>query len=253
MTIPNTIANSIYGPMIVNQNDQYIGQSILQLGAWAKDDIELIASFCDLILETKPKMVLYDVGANIGTHSIALAKKFGDRISVRSFEAQRQIYYMLCGNVAINGLDNINCEYAAISDVANNIIPIQLPDYNSVNNFGGVELMPAQHSDNQNMAKPNLEYVKTVTIDSFNDAVDFIKLDVEGMEHYALMGAQQTLAHHRPVCFVEMLKTNTKTVKEIFCNLNYIAYAYKKDDWIFCPAESDFELSGIPTIALDEL
>jgi hypothetical protein len=253
MTIPNTIADSVYGPMIVNTNDQYIAQSIIQFGAWAKEDIELIASFCELILETKPKMVLYDVGANIGTHSIALAKKFGDRISVRAFEAQRQVYYMLCGNVAINGLDNVTCEYAAISDVANNIIPIQLPDYNSVNNFGGVELMPAEHSDNQNMAKPNLEYVKTVTIDSFDDAVDFIKLDVEGMEYYALIGAMQTLGNHRPICFVEMFKTNTKLIKEIFHNLNYIAYEYNSENWIFCPAESDFELDGVATIALNEI
>jgi FkbM family methyltransferase len=253
MTIPNTIANSIYGPMIVNQNDQYIGQSILQLGAWAKDDIELIASFCDLILETKPKMVLYDVGANIGTHAVAIAKQFGDRISVRAFEAQRQVYYMLCGNVAINGLDNVNCEYVAVSDVLNNIVPIQLPDYNSFNNFGGVELMPAEHSDNQNMAKPNLEYVKTVTIDSYNEVVDFIKLDIEGMEYYALIGAMQTISNHRPICFVEMFKTNTKLIKEIFCNLNYIAYEYNSENWIFCPTESDYELDGVPTIALDEL
>jgi FkbM family methyltransferase len=253
MTIPNTIADSVYGPMIVNTNDQYIAQSIIQFGAWGKEDIELIASFCELILETKPKMVLYDVGANIGTHTVALAKQFGDRISVRAFEAQRQVYYMLCGNVAINGLDNINCEYVAVSDVLNNIVPIQLPDYNSSNNFGGVELMPAEHSDNQNMVKPNLEYIKTVTIDSYNEAVDFIKLDIEGMEYYALVGAMQTLDTHRPICFVEVLKANTKLIKEIFHNLNYIAYAYHPDNWIFCPAESDFELDGVPTIRLDEL
>jgi hypothetical protein len=77
MTIPNIIVNSIHGPMIVNENDQYIGQSIRQLGAWAQDDIDLIASFCDIILANKPKMVLYDVGANIGSHTVALAKKYG--------------------------------------------------------------------------------------------------------------------------------------------------------------------------------
>jgi len=250
MTIPNIIVNSVNGPMIVNENDQYIGQSIRQLGAWAQDDIDLIASFCDIILDNKPKIVLYDVGANIGTHSIALAKKYGNRISIRSFEAQRQIYYMLCGNVAINGLDNVICEYAAVSNVADTIISIQLPDYNTVNNFGGVELLKPEYSDNQNMTKPNMEFIKTTTLDSYNDSVDFIKMDVEGMEHLALEGARQILAKHRPVCFVEIMKTDQTCVKQIFKELNYIAYAYKQDDWIFCPAEGDFELNGVNTIDL---
>lgn len=250
MTIPNIIVNSIYGPMIVNQNDQYIGQSIRQLGSWAQDDIDLIASFCDLILANKPRMILYDVGANIGTHTVALAKKFGDRITIRAFEAQRQVYYTLCGNVAINGLDNVICEFVAVSDIPNNIIPIQLPDYNTVNNFGGVELIQAEHSDNQNMIKPNMEFIKTTALDTYNDKVDFIKMDVEGMEHLALEGARYLLATNRPVCFIEMLKTDQSKVKAIFKELNYIAYAYKKDDWIFCPEESEFELKGVEQVDL---
>ena len=186
MTIPNIIVNSIHGPMIVNENDKYIGQSIRQLGTWAQDDIDLIASFCDIILNNKPSMILYDVGANIGTHTIALAKK-GNRISIRSFEAQRQIYYMLCGNVAINGLDNVVCEYLAVSDKSDETIDISLPDYNTVNNFGGVELIKAEHSDNQDMDKPNTESVVTCTLDNFDEPVDFIKMDVEGMEHLACL------------------------------------------------------------------
>lgn len=250
MTIPNIIVNSIHGPMIINQNDQYIGKSIQQIGTWAQDDIDLIVSFCDIILDNKPKMILYDVGANIGSHTIALAKKYGNRITIRSFEAQRQVYYILCGNVAINGLDNVICEYAAVSDKANNTIPIHLPDYNMVNNFGGVELIIPEYSDNQNMTKPNMDLIKTTTLDSYNDSVDFIKMDIEGMEHLALEGARQILTKHRPVCFVEIMKTDQNRVRQIFKELNYIAYAYKQDDWIFCPAESDFELNGVTIVDL---
>jgi FkbM family methyltransferase len=250
MTIPNIIVNSVHGPMIVNENDKYIGQSIRHLGSWAQDDIDLIANFCDIILDSKPNMVLYDVGSNIGTHSIALAKKYGNRISVRAFEAQRQIYYMLCGNVAINGLDNVVCEYLAVSDVSDQTIDIALPDYNAVNNFGGVELVKPNYSDNQDMVKPNTESVVTCTLDSFDEPVDFIKMDVEGMEHLALAGAKGLLAKYRPVCFIEIMKTDQNRVKEIFKELNYIAYVYKQDDWIFCPAEGDFELNGVNTVDL---
>jgi hypothetical protein len=68
--------------MIINANDQYIGRSIEVYGAWAQDDIDLIKSLIDLLLAKKEKVVFYDVGANIGTHTVALAKIFGNRISV---------------------------------------------------------------------------------------------------------------------------------------------------------------------------
>ncbi|MBA3835829.1 MAG: FkbM family methyltransferase [Sphingomonas sp.] len=42
------------------------------------------------------------------------------------------------------------------------------------------------------------------TIDSFEfDAVDLIKLDIQGAEYPALVGARQTILRHRPVIMVE--------------------------------------------------
>jgi len=239
--------------MIINSNDQYIGRSIELLGSWAKDDIELIESFCSHILVHKPSMTFYDVGANIGSHTIALSKKFGNQITIRAFEAQRQIYYILCGNVAINGLDNVICEHLAVSNTSDKTIDIALPDYNTVNNFGGVELIKPKYSDNQNMIKPNSESVVTCTLDSFDEPVDFIKMDVEGMEHLALVGAKNLLTKYRPICFVEIAKTDKAKVKSIFQNLNYIAYEYNSGDWIFCPSEGDLKMEGIDEVILNEI
>jgi FkbM family methyltransferase len=240
--IPNKIVNSTYGPMIINANDQYIGRSVEIYGAWAQDDIDLIKNLLDLLLAKKEKVIFYDVGANIGTHTVSLAKLFGNKIAVRSFEAQRQIYYVLCGNVAINGLDNVHVHHAAVSNVANDSITVDLPDYTLPNNFGGLELIQTERTDNQYMTKTRRETVNTVTIDQFDDAVDFLKLDIEGMEHLALQGAKKTIDTHRPICFVEMWKTDIEAVKKFFKQANYRAYAYKPDDWIFFPNEGTLGL-----------
>jgi len=240
--IPNKIVNSTYGPIIINANDQYIGRSVEIYGAWAQDDIDLIKSLLDLLLAKKEKVIFYDVGANIGTHTVSLAKLFGNKIAVRSFEAQRQIYYVLCGNVAINGLDNVHVHHAAVSNVANDSITVDLPDYTLPNNFGGLELIQTERTDNQYMTKTRTETVNTVTIDQFDDAVDFLKLDIEGMEHLALQGAKKTIDTHRPICFVEMWKTDIEAVKKFFKQANYRAYAYKPDDWIFFPNEGTLGL-----------
>jgi FkbM family methyltransferase len=228
--------------MIINANDQYIGRSIEVYGAWAQDDIDLIAGLVDLLLQNKPQLIFYDVGANIGTHTVAVAKKFAGRIAVRSFEAQRQVYYVLCGNVAINGLDNVHVHHAAVGDQSNDSISVELPDYTLPNNFGGLELIKTERTDNQYMTKTRTETVNTVTIDQFNEAVDFLKLDIEGMEHLALAGAKHTIDAHRPICFVEMWKTDIEAVKQFFKAANYRAYAYKPDDWIFFPEESTLGL-----------
>jgi FkbM family methyltransferase len=228
--------------MIINANDQYIGRSIELYRAWAQDDIDLIVGLIDLLLQNKPQVIFYDVGANIGTHTVAVAKRFAERVAVRSFEAQRQVYYVVCGNVAINGLDNVHVHHAAVSNVANSSIMVDLPDYTLPNNFGGLELIQSERTDNQYMTKTRRETVNTVTIDQFDEAVDFLKLDIEGMEHLALQGAKKTIDTHRPICFVEMWKTDIEAVKKFFKQSNYRAYAYKPDDWIFFPDESTLGL-----------
>ncbi len=240
--IPNRLVNSHYGPMIINAHDRYIGASVEQLGAWAADDIELIRSMIDILLQDKEQICFYDVGANIGTHTVALGRYFGSRIQIRSFEAQRQIYYMLCGNVALNGLDNVICEHRAVSDQVNQTIEITLPDYTKVNNFGGFELMPPAHSDNQDMTRGHSESVVTTTIDSFAECIDFVKLDVEGMEHRVLAGARHTFEQHRPACMLEVLKTDRSAVETFFRFMDYDIYALRADDWIALPHEGNVEL-----------
>lgn len=240
--IPNRLVNSHYGPMIINENDRFIGRSIEHFGTWAADDIELIKSICHILLENKSHLHVYDVGANIGTHTVALAKHFGHRITIRSFEAQRQIYYMLCGNIAVNGLDNVYCEHLAVSDQESSSISISLPNYQQENNFGGLELLPPCHSDNQYMTKNGSELVHTTTIDHYSEQVDFIKLDVEGMEHLALRGAEETFTKYKPICFFEVLKTDVEQVKIFFAKKDYKIYQLRPDDWIAVHKDSDVDL-----------
>ena len=239
--IPNKLVTSHYGPMIINTNDKYICRSIEQHGAWAADDIELLKSIVDILLADRAQVCFYDVGANIGTHTVALARHFGSKITIRAFEAQRQIYYMLCGNVALNGLDNVICEHAAVAQCASTLT-VTLPDYDQVNNFGGLELLPPRHSDNDTMTHGKTEQVPTVTLDHYQDHVDLIKLDVEGMEHLVLAGAAGMFRRHRPVCFFEVLKTDVPLVQQFFADQCYTLYQLRADDWIAVPAESDVEL-----------
>ena len=247
--IQNKIVNSKFGPMIINANDIGIGSHVEQLGVWAEDDLSVMAELLRVQLAKKSCVTFYDVGANIGTHSVALSKEFGSAIKIRAFEAQRLVFYQLCGNLAINGIENVYCHNVAVSDGQTEVMEIRLPNYDERFNYGGLELSDAVNSDNQFVAKPNTETVSCICLDSFDEPVDFIKMDIEGMEPQALQGARDLIDRCRPICFVEVLKSDILVIQEFFRSVSYNRYTYKDDDWIFIPKESEIKLN-LPVVLL---
>ncbi len=247
MNNPNVLISCDYGSIIVNRYDKYIGTEISRNGYFGKVDIDLIKRLIELRLKVSSKICFYDVGANIGTHTLAIAKSYQDKIAIRSFEAQRMVYYMLCGTIAMNGLNNVNAENVAVSNENGSQIEIELPDYTQSNNFGGLELIPPVRSDNGNMVKSTYEVVTTRTLDSYDELVDFLKIDIEGMEDKALSGAVNLIDKGRPICFIEILKTDTTFVKDFFMSRNYTSFK-KGHDWILIPKEAKINLQGLEKV-----
>lgn len=243
MKNPNAIVSSDYGPLIVSLNDKVISRTIINSGYWAVADIELILKILEHLLEIKKKIVIFDVGANIGTHSLAFAKKLGDRVFVRAFEAQRIVYNMLCGNMAINGISNVVCHNLVVGERAGGFMEFAIPDYNADNNFGALELIPPKNSDMHDMKLSGKDLVETVTLSSFEDIVDFIKMDIEGMEDKAMAGAQELFERSRPICFIEIHKTDSNYIIEFLRARNYRIYILSMD-LIAIPSEMTLHVNG---------
>jgi FkbM family methyltransferase len=251
MASPNIVVTSSYGPIIVNVNDKFITKSIISNGGWAEHEIELIAQLVSYKLNLMKHIMIYDIGANIGTHTLALSKIFGDKVSIKAYEAQSAIYNMLCGTVALNNLRNVKCYNNAVSNTDHDI-EIALPDYMVENNFGGLELIQPSKSDNQTMVKNGMEVVKAITIDSLNEHVDILKIDVEGMEHLVIDGAKNTIDKNRPICFVEIFKTDTDYILEFFRSRDYMIYRWNTNvftDAVFIPKESGIGVGGLVQVS----
>lgn len=139
---------------------------------------------------------IVDVGANNGNFTVDFSHLVGDSGSVHSFEPQRIIYYQLCTNVFLNGIDNAYCHNVAIGD-KNEYIKIEKPNYffEGNVNFGDVRV-----NDNAE----NFEMIESKKLDDyeFNNVV-FIKIDVQGYEPFVIDGAIKTIEKHRPYLFVE--------------------------------------------------
>ena len=243
------IITTQFGKIVININDKFIGKSFLDRKYWGIQDIEIFSKIIEYKCKKKNKIIFYDVGANIGTHSIALSKIFKNKIYIRAFEAQLNIYKMLNQSIEINKINNIKVYHNAVSNKNDKIIRIRLPDYSKINNFGGLELIkPYQNSDNFDMQlSGNYENIKTIKLDDFTEEVDFIKVDVEGMENLVLEGSKKLIVNYRPFLFIELFKSKLDNVIKFFKNKDYSIHSTGRNAYII-PIEAKVNFTGLKKI-----
>lgn len=135
-----------------------------------------------------------DVGANVGIFARDFATRFDEVVAFEPFAPVREC---LALNVTA---PNVRIEPVAVADA-----PGVLELYPMIENSGmsficnHPQIAPAEGLEPRATIR-----VEARTIDSYNfDAVDLIKLDIEGGEYPALLGAQETILRHRPVIMVE--------------------------------------------------
>ena len=144
----------------------------------------------------KKKIIFWDIGANIGLYSIYAALKHQD-IEIHSFEPSSSNLRVLSRNISINNLQN----------------KIKINQFPLTNKDKGFQLMMesnfkeggALHSFGKNLnfegTKMNVQNNYTIYGFSINYLVNnldfqvpnYIKIDVDGLEHFILEGANQIL------------------------------------------------------------
>ena len=117
-----------------------------------------------------------DIGAHVGFWARELSEKFKKLIA---FEPQPMFREAFVHNI---NMSNVTLYQYALSNENSNL---------TMNNM--------VVTDNQNGP------VEARTLDSFDiqDKIDYIKLDIEGWERYALEGAKETLLKNRPIIVLE--------------------------------------------------
>ena len=168
---------------------------------------------------------IIDIGANNGSFAVDFAHLVGDKGNVYSFEPQRIIFYQLCGNVFMNGIDNVHCYNLAIGN-SDTDIQVQKPNYfqNGNVNFGDVKVGKVE-GESVSVQQRRLDYFY------FNDVV-FIKIDVQGYELNVIKGAENTIRKHRPYLFVEfeddLLQEAGTSEKELQEKIESLGYVVKR-------------------------
>lgn len=216
------VVPTLYGPMIVNRHDINQTNALFKTGrAVDHAEIDLLATF---LRAWGTDLTILDVGANFGTYSLGLVRAIGAGGKVHAFEAQRVIFNMLAGSVALNGLTNVHCHNMAVGD-REGTIPVPQFDYDQPMNFGSVEFGPEQRerlNQERRYDAERAEDVPMTTIDRFGfKEVALIKIDVEGMEMAVLDGAAKTIARCRPLLYVEFLKGDAAALRHRIESMSY--------------------------------
>jgi FkbM family methyltransferase len=228
------ISATDHGTMIVNRFDQHVveragygvGFQLLETASYDAGDVDLILKMLDLRRQHYGDgVVAVDCGANVGVHTVEWAKRMTGWGVVLAFEAQERIYYALAGNIAINNCFNARANYAAVTSQPGTM-KIPKPNYLAPASFGSLELKQRENTEfigqTIDYSESKMVDVQTTSLDSFNfPRLDLIKIDVEGMELDVLAGGVKCIANHRPILFIEMLKTDKDKLRAWLESFDY--------------------------------
>lgn len=170
--------------------DLDLGETIdlnLFLGEFERDIHQLTAEYL------RPGMVVADIGANIGAHTLLFAGAVAPSGRVLAFEPTDYAFRKLERNASLNrAVVPIETVHVALSDTPG---PERDVDFRSSwPTFG--------------KRRDGLSHVGFDTFDAWCarngvDKVDVIKLDVDGHEYAIVRGAEEMIRKSRPIIFIE--------------------------------------------------
>lgn len=148
--------------------------------------------------------VVIDIGANIGAHTLPMAKRVGRNGRVIAFEPTQFAHAKLIRNLELNPelAAAVTVERTFLTDRASATVPSAI--YSS---------WPLKRSDHLHKlhrgAAKDTSGASAVTLDTYIAAhsienLRLVKLDVDGHECEVLRGANHTLSTHNPIIIMEL-------------------------------------------------
>ena len=152
----------------------------------------------------KPGATVLDIGANIGAHTLDLARSVGESGCVHAFEPTDFAVEKLRRNLSLNPELNRRVRVHQTLLAAEVTAPMQQEIYSSWPLSGGANVHPKHRGRLATTIHARID-----TLDAFVERealsrVDLIKIDVDGHEYPVLLGGKNLLAKWQPVIVMEI-------------------------------------------------
>lgn len=187
-------------------DDAYIGKSLRLYGEYSEKEVELLHALL------KEGDIVVEAGAHVGTITVPIARRVGEKGKVLAFEPQSDICEILRHNLSQNVIKNVDVHNAALG------MSSSPTNYQSnLHNTGGVPM-------GRGAKIATLTLLDSLKLDKLN----LLKADVEGMEFDVLTGGRETIARCRPLLYVENDKPeNSRRLYDTLFSLGYRVWRHQ--------------------------
>jgi len=176
------------GFMAVDPADGYVSRQLLRTGQYNPDELK------DLNSLIQPSDRVLIVGGHIGAITIPIAKVCN---SIDVIEANPRNADLLDLNLKLNNIQNVKIHEWAASDKEG-----ELQFLTNTENTGGSKRLPKHRLSVYLFDRPEIITVNTNLIDEkFQNSFDFILMDIEGSEYFAIKGAANKISRARVFTF----------------------------------------------------
>lgn len=207
-----TLHTARHGDLFHFADDSVIGASLARYGEWAEQELHLLHQL------VQPGDTVIDAGANVGCHTLALARFVGNAGRVIAIEAQPAMFDLLATNVTLNGATWARCVFA-LADHATGATSFAFDLAAPGGNYGAVSFADGQRRHAVGARLP----VAVLALDDLGlDRCALLKIDVEGMELDVLQGAKRLLLECAPHLYFEQATDRHRA--QIFALLRGLGY-----------------------------
>jgi len=188
-----------YGFKYRGNLNNFIDWSVYFYNGYSRNELLLLRDLASRLRDRQEFVTFYDIGANVGQHSLFMA---GLADEVFSFEPYDACVEKIREKIADNQLRNLHVFPLALGG-SDSTGHFYLPeDWNGNRGIGTL----ADHG--VSVARPMREIAVRSGDELFREQnlpkIDLLKIDVEGWEQHVLMGLQRRLRDDRPVILMEI-------------------------------------------------
>ena len=189
-------ATTRHGPFYCVASDEFIALSLIAYGEFSQSELDI---FSQIIF---PGMTVVEVGANIGAHTVPMARLCAPG-TLHAFEPQQLVYQLLCANLVVNDIDNV-LAYSEACGAGETIGAMRRLTDSDATNPGSESVRPLEEIETDPALKARSHRVRITPLDHlYLDRCDLLKIDVEGMEADVISGARETITRCRPIIYTE--------------------------------------------------